>query len=50
MRKEPNPPELPPPGSPPPAVPYNRPREIPAAQVMRPAPAAAAPSASAYNP
>ena len=50
MRKEPNPPELPPPGSPPPAVPYNRPREIPAAPVMRPAPAAAAPSASAYNP
>ena len=50
MRKEPNPPELPPPGSPPPAVPYNRPREIPAAQVIRPAPAAAAPSASAYNP
>ncbi len=50
MRKEPNPPELPPPGSPPPAVPYNRPREIPAAQVIRPAPAAAAPSASAYTP
>ena len=50
MRKEPNPPELPPPGSPPPAVPYNRPREIPAAPAISPAPAAAAPSASAYNP
>ncbi len=50
MRKEPNPPELPPPGSPPPAVPYNRPREIPAAQVIRPAPAAAPPSGSAHNP
>ena len=44
MRKEPNPPELPPPGSPPPAVPFNRPRDIPAAPVDRPAPA------SAYNP
>ena len=50
MRKEPNPPELPPPGSPPPAVPYNRPREIPAAPAISPAPAAAAPSASAYTP
>jgi len=49
MRKEPNPPELPPPGSPPPAVPYNRPRETPTAPVV-PAPAAAAPSTSAYAP
>jgi len=30
MRGEPNPPELPPLGSPPPAVPFNRPRELPA--------------------
>lgn len=44
MRKEANPPELPPPGSPPPAVPFNRPRDIPAAPVDRQAPAAA------YNP
>ena len=29
MRKEPNVPELPPPGSPPPAVPFNRPRDVP---------------------
>lgn len=49
MRREPNPPLLPPPGSPPPAVPYNVPR-IDAAPAAAPASSTPAPAATGYNP
>lgn len=49
MRREPNPPLLPPPGSPPPTVPYNMPR-IDAAPVAAPASNTTAPAATGYNP
>lgn len=49
MRREPNPPLLPPPGSPPPTVPYNMPR-IDAAPAAAPASNTTAPAATGYNP
>lgn len=51
MRREPNPPLLPPPGSPPPAVPYNLPRIDPAAAATpAPADSTLAPAATGYTP
>ena len=49
MRREPNPPLLPPPGSPPPTVPYNMPR-IDASPAAAPASNTTAPAATGYNP